>query len=94
MNESINQSINQCGRYRAARAAKKQLLTLFEDFITLALVIENSEISMCLLPGLVSWGWIQGQEGDLAADPQQLYVAPDTVELFLTFCLKLNWINV
>ena len=61
------------------RQLKKQLLTLFEDLIyviTLALFIENSEISMCLLPGLVSWSWIRGQEGDPAADPPQLYAAP------------------
>ena len=71
---------------------KKQLLTLFEDVITLALFIENSEISMCLLPGLVSWSWIRGQEGDPAADPPQLYAAPAIAWMSQTFCL--NWINI
>ena len=45
---------------------------------------------MCLLPGLVSWGWIQGQEGDLAADPPQLYVVPVVSDILLELdkCLK------
>ena len=58
----------------------------------MALFIENSKISMCLLPGLVSWGWIQGPEGDPAADPPQLSAAPDIALLSQTF--SLNWINI
>ena len=67
-------------------SAENTDLTLFP---TLGLFLANTDTAMWLLPVLMSWGWIQVQEGDLAADPPELCVAQDTPSVFQTYFCNL-----